>query len=86
MPIKLSFVGTHPDGRKISIDVNNAALLGNPDEPYYTNTIPTADSVSIAPNTLTGRAGQWLMAEFQLKAEDGLLYNHLMSKGWYVNA
>lgn len=51
--------GTHSNGKSINIAINNAGLVGNPAEPYYTNTAPVASTVKVLPNTVTGTAGKW---------------------------
>lgn len=78
------FSGIHQDGRKIDFNFDNVDIVGtNPDGIWYSNAIPTADSVSINPGSKSVVAGKWTSVEFALTTPDGLTYAHTLDGGWY---
>jgi len=63
----------------VSLNFNGDSYL------YFTNDLPTADSVVVSPSSINGVAGNWIQFQVQLKNQNGLLYHHSDSNGWYAD-
>lgn len=65
---------------------NDMGILGVASEAlWYTNTLPTKDSVKISAGAVTSIAGKWNTVAFNLQTADGRLYAHTDTNGYYTD-
>jgi len=72
--------------KAIDLTFSKVVLLGNQNDTFYTNTVPTASTVKILPAIQTVVAGVQTSLQFQLVASDGKLYRQAQTNGWYTSA